>query len=147
MRGYGIMHSLRLSRAAEERRRRPERGVCHTENLALDLQAFSIVTAPRLTPAPHIASQPPSLFSDQTKSVEMHDPHLKTAHSSALLDDHWLNAFRSPRSNPSRKLQFTEKEENKCMYTTYLHDENKVRPPHGQQTGKKISDTYTIQNK
>ena len=70
----------------------------------------------------------------------------KAFHCSSLLDSHWLKTrFVLPAPTPLESLN-SQKREKKCMFTTYLHGEKKVPPPHGRQTGNALN-TYTTRTR
>ena len=90
---HGIMPSLRLLRAVEERRGGlKQHGACHDQILTLDLQ-YSTVTAPRLTAAPHQISNGLLVYFLTNKFVEIHMTRTRQTSLCSSPFTHWLTTF------------------------------------------------------
>ena len=100
---HGIMPSLRLLRAVEERRGDLKRhGVCHDTIPTLGLQ-YSTITAPRLTAAPHQISNSLLVSFLTNKFVEVHMTRTRQTYLCSSPSTHWLTTLVLFASRPGRR--------------------------------------------
>ena len=94
---HGMMPSLQLLRAVEERRGDLEKhGACHDKIPTLDLQ-YSTVTAPRLTAAPHQISNSLLVSFLTNKFVEIHMTRTCQTSLCSSPFTYWFNDVRAFR--------------------------------------------------